>query len=218
MLTLAEGKTVDEKTSLLVGVAGGSASGKSRFAAALVQALAERCPPLSAQIISSDHYFRTHDPDAPKVTLPNGEEYFDYNRPDSVDNALLAADLDRLRQGAGAPDVLIVEGLMILYVPMIRERLDLRLFMELEADERALRRLVRNLGPGNVVDLEKGRWIADYYNISARVGHTRYVEPSRVYADFILRGDADFGRLAPMVAAVVSDLCAQKRSGGERNG
>ncbi len=203
--------------SLLVGIAGGTASGKSRFAAALAQALAEGRPPLSAQIIPSDHYFRNHDPAGPKVTLPSGEAYFDYNHPDAVDHARLAADLDRLSQGEGAPDVLIVEGLMILYAPLIRERLDLRLFIELEADERALRRLVRNLGQ-DPIDLEKGRWIADYYTVSARVGHIRYVEPSRVYADLILRGDGDFGRLAPMVAAVVRDLYARKRSGGESDG
>lgn len=206
------------KISLVVGIAGGSASGKSRFADILVQALAQGHPPLRAQVIASDHYFRHQDPEAPKVALPNGEEYFDYNRPDSVDNARLAADLDRLCQEKDAPEVLIVEGLMILYVPMIRDRLDLRLFIELEADERALRRLVRNLGSADVVDLEKGRWIADYYCASARVGHIRYVEPSRVYADLILRGDADFGRVAPMVAAVVRELYAQQRSGGGCDG
>ena len=204
--------------SLLVGIAGGTASGKSRFAAALAQALAEGRPPLSAQIIPSDHYFRNHDPAGPKVTLPSGEVYFDYNHPDAVDHARLAADLDRLRQEEGAPDVLIVEGLMILYTPIIRDRLDLRLFIELEDDERALRRLVRNLGSQDPIDLEKGRWIADYYCASARVGHRRYVEPSRVYADLIVRGDGDFERLARMVAAVVRDMYAQKQPGGESNG
>ena len=194
---------VSARKAFIVGVAGGSASGKSTFVVALAQALAEGKPPLRAEVVNTDRYFRQRDPDGPTVALSNGETHFDYNRPDSVDNARLAADLDRLSREAQAPDVLLVEGLMVLYVPEIRERLDLRLFVELDADERALRRLLRNLSAKNPVDLSAGQWIADYYNASARLGHLRYVEPSRVYADLILRGDADFARTAAMVAAVV---------------
>lgn len=198
------------RKALVVGVAGGSASGKSTFVAALIQALAKGDPPLRAEIVNTDHYFRHGDADGPAVTLPNGESYFDCNRPDSVDNARLADDLDRLSCGEEAPDVLLVEGLMVLYVPEIRERLDLRLFIELDADERALRRLLRNLAAKNPVDLAAGQWIADYYNASARPGHLRYVEPSRTHADLILRGDADFARTAAMVAAVVRSLAPVK--------
>ena len=81
----------------------------------------------------------------------------------------------------------------------------------------ALRRLLRNLAAKNPVDLSAGQWIADYYNASARLGHLRYVEPSRVYADLILRGDADFTRTAAMVAAVVrSQLNLHGANGEER--
>jgi uridine kinase len=195
--------SIPARRSFIVGVAGGSASGKSTFVSALVQALAEGEAPLRAEVVNTDRYFRSREPDGPTIALPSGEGHFDYNRTDSVDNARLAADLDRLSRGDGAPDVLLAEGLMVLYVPEIRERLDLRLFVELEADERALRRLLRDLKRRNPVDLGAGQWIADYYNSSARVGHMRYVEPSRAHADLILRGDADFARTAAMVAAVV---------------
>ena len=207
-------RNVSARRAFIVGVAGGSASGKSTFVAALVQALAEGEPPLCAQVINTDRYFRQRDSDGPTIALPNGETHFDYNRPDSVDNARLAADLDRLSREAQAPDVLLVEGLMLLYVPEIRERLDLRLFVELDADERALRRLLRNLAAKNPVDLGAGQWIADYYNASARLGHLRYVEPSRVYADLILRGDADFARTASMVAAVVRSQASVNGASG----
>jgi hypothetical protein len=53
--------------------------------------------------------------------------------------------------------------------------------------------------------------IATYYRESARVGHARFVEPSRVYADLILRGDADFARLAPLVAAAVDELLHRRQ-------
>lgn len=194
---------VSARKAFIIGVAGGSASGKSTFVAALAQALAEGGAPLDVRAVNTDRYFRQRDPNGPTVMLPNGETHFDYNRPDSVDNARLADDLDRLSRGAEAPDVLLVEGLMVLYLPEIRERLDLRLFMELDADERALRRLLRNLADKNPVDLGTGQWIADYYNASARLGHIRYVEPSRIHADLILRGDADFRRTAAMIAAIV---------------
>lgn len=200
------------RKSLLVGIAGGSASGKSTLATALVQALTDGPEPLHCQVFNTDRYFRRQDPEAPTVTLPSGEQLFDYNRPDSVDNTRLAEDLDRLSQGDGAPDVILVEGLMVLHTSIIRERLDVRLFVELDADERALRRLLRNLGPAIPIDMDKGHWIASYYNASARVGHQRYVEPSRVYADLILRGDADFARTAPMVAAVVRQSLRAKDS------
>jgi hypothetical protein len=53
--------------------------------------------------------------------------------------------------------------------------------------------------------------IARYYRECARVGHARYVEPSRVFADLILRGDSDFARTAPLAAAVIRDLCAARK-------
>jgi uridine kinase len=93
---------------------------------------------------------------------------------------------------------------MVLYSPEIRTWLDLRLFVELDADTRALRRLVRNLGHQyDPIPEHSAQSIANYYLESAKVGHARYIEPSRIYADLIVRGDADFARTAPMVAAVI---------------
>ena len=103
---------------------------------------------------------------------------------------------------ADAPDVLIVEGLMALHVEEIRQRLDMRMFIELEADMRALRRLLRDMNGGR--GSTDPRWIATYYQECARVGHEAYVEPSRVYADLIIRGDADFARVTPLLAGAIA--------------
>ena len=90
---------------------------------------------------------------------------------------------------------------MVLHEPLLRERCQLRLFIQLDADARALRRMLRNMKNGPVnADPE---FIAAYYLESARAGHARYIEPSRVYADLTLRGDADFDRVAPIVAAAI---------------
>lgn len=194
----------------VVGIAGGSASGKSTLAAALRQDLEGGAPPLRVATLGTDHYFRSRDPDGPQVTLPNGEVRFDCNVPATVDTVRLAADLDALAHGPDAPDVVLVEGLMVLHEAEIRQRLDLRLFVELGADVRALRRLVRDLGPDANVDLTKGQWIADYYCASARAGHARWVEPSRIHADLIVRGDAECARTTALLAAVVRDGLATR--------
>lgn len=198
------------RRAYIVGIAGGSASGKSTLTAALQHSLEGGAPPLRVATLGSDYYFRWRDPDGPQVTLPNGEVHFDCNVPATADTPRLANALDALAHGPNAPDVVLLEGLLVLYDAEIRRRLDLRLFVELGADVRALRRLVRNLGPDAEVDLAKGQWIADYYCASARVGHARYVEPSRVHADLIVRGDADCTRTATLLAAVVRDRLAMR--------
>ncbi len=199
-------------TSFLIGLAGGSASGKSTFAAALVESLRAGAPPLSVAIISTDAYFLPHTV-IPRFHSPTrGEMLPDYNRPDSIDTAGLLRDLDGRKAAPGCPDVLMIEGLMVLHIPEIRQQLDLRLFIELDADQRALRRLVRNLGHTyDPLSDHSAESIANYFLESAKVGHEAYVEPSRRYADFILRGDGDFSRTAQMMAKMVAGMVEAKR-------
>ena len=96
---------------------------------------------------------------------------------------------------------------MVLHIPELLQRLDLRLFIELDADQRALRRLMRNIGHNHdPYDDNSPQSIANYFLESAKVGHEKYVEPSRRCADLILRGDGDFTRTAPMVAMLVAGM------------
>lgn len=161
---------------------------------------------LRADLISTDDYFLPDDK-IPRFHSPtSGRETPDYNRPDSIDAGSLRRDIRALSSKDGRADVLLVEGLMVLHLPEIRELFDLRLFLELEGEYRALRRLVRNLGEVyDPISDHSARSIANYYLESALVGHRKYVEPSRVHADLILRGDGDFTRTAPMVAAIVRE-------------
>ena len=192
--------------SLLTGIAGGSASGKTTFAAALQAALTERG--LSVKTMGMDRYFYREKPGGPRFVSPTtGEEMPDNNHPNSADNARLIADLQSQRAAADAPDVIVLEGLMTLHLPELREILDLRLFIELDADVRALRRLLRDMNGGR--GSTDPQIISAYYRECARVGHERYVEPSRAHADLILRGDADFDRTAPMVADLIAARVAQ---------
>jgi uridine kinase len=194
--------------SIVVGLAGGSAAGKSTFSPLLVRELTEREPNLTVEVMGMDRYFYRGAPGPTFVSPSTGETLPNNNHPDSADNARLVVDLDARRTASDAPDVILVEGLMALHVEAIRERLALRLYMDLEADVRALRRMLRDMGGarGNT----DPNFIATYYRECARVGHALYVEPSRVYADLTLRGDADFSRTAPMVASVIRGMVAAR--------
>jgi uridine kinase len=190
----------------ITGIAGGSASGKSTFAKALTEILAARSPDLTVQVISTDRHWRDKSGPPRFFSASAGEEVFHHNHPDALDTDSLFAALD-----AADADIVLLEGLMILHVPTVRERIDLRLFLELDADERALRRMLRDMQGGRTLtDPQK---IATYYRESARVGHAAFVEPSRVHADIILRGDGDFARSTEMVAAVIQDRHRAARNG-----
>ena len=192
--------------TFIIGIAGGSASGKSTLAAALLPALSEGQPPLSVESLNTDRYFYRVGDGGPTMTLRSGGALRpNYNHPNSADNARLVADVQRRCGETDAPDVLIIEGLMTLYVPLIRQLLDLKLFVELDADVRALRRMLRRRGRGGDEPMLLERLVSgiDYYLECAKVGHALYVQPSSVYADLIVRGDADLAHTAALVTELV---------------
>ncbi len=183
--------------SFVVGIAGGSASGKSTLA----QALANSLSPRIVETINGDRFFRRGYPDAPTFISPTTAlEEFDCNHPETVDNARLVRAVQDLAFRERPPDVIIVEGHMLLHAAETRAMCDLKIFVELDADVRALRRMLRDLT--GVRGNADPAFIARYYLESAKVGHEKYVEPSRVHADLIVRGDADFEHLAKIIAAI----------------
>lgn len=192
--------------TVIVGIAGGSASGKSTLAQALSEVLTERLKQVDT--LAMDRYVRPDRAAGPHfLSASTGERLFDWNHPDACDLARLLADLDRRASAPDAPDALLVEGLMALHFPELRRRLDLRLFVDLDADVRALRRLLRDMQGGRVS--RDPQFIARYYLESARAGHARFIEPSRLHADLVLRGDADVARLAPLLCGVVEECLSR---------
>ena len=197
---------IQSPKTYIVGIAGGSASGKSTFAAALQQTLQEGPPALNVELLNMDRYFYRDGTSGPSFISPTtGERRRSANDPDSADNPRLVADVLRQSEEADAPDVIIIEGLMALYVPLIRDILDLRLFVQLDEDVRALRRMLRGRGrtPQNPLTPEGLIGGITYYRECAKVGHNKFVQPSADYADLIIRGDADLARVAPFVADIV---------------
>jgi uridine kinase len=191
---------------VVVGIAGGSASGKSTLASALAAAL-QRLHQRRVVILTTDRYMQNDRSRGPTFfSHATGTHMFDANHPDAIAWNDLLRDLDDMLQRPDGPEVILVEGHLLFHEPAVRERLGIRLFVDLDADERALRRLLRDMQGGRAS--RDPNFIATYYRESARVGHMRYIEPSRVYADLIVRGDADWERIEPLLVAMIEDRLA----------
>ena len=164
----------------VLGVAGGSCSGKSTLANLIAQAATPVAP--SVRVIPLDTFYTRDLEVGPTVTLSDGTTMFDFNHPDAIDATAAVAAI-----GGASESVVIVEGLFTLAMEPIRALLDYSVFVHLDADLRAIRRLLRDMKGGRMsTDPE---FIARYYIESARVGHAKFVEPSRAFADAVVIGD-----------------------------
>ena len=169
---------IDMAKAFVVGIAGGSASGKSTFCEQLENALAGH----NIIIFHMDHYFKPKDM-RPYVNAPITKKmYMDDNHPTTVDLSLLKKDLSTAINDDSA-EIIIVEGLLTLFDDEICQQLDLKLFIECRADERIVRRLKRNMERGLTFDE-----ISNVYLDMVRYRHDEYVEPSKWKADLILNG------------------------------
>ena len=167
-----------EKT-FVVGIAGGSASGKTTLCGKLEQELQS----YKLFVIHMDHYFKPAGPDKPRAkAFVTGKIYEDHNCPENVDMAKLIMDLDNLLR-ENEYEIIIIEGLLTLWNDDIHSKLDLKIFVDCKADERIVRRLKRNMGFGLAFDE-----IADVYLDMVRYRHETYVEPSKHRADIIYNG------------------------------
>lgn len=179
----------------VIGIAGGSGSGKSTFAARLREQF-----PDSVALISCDNYYRAHD------DIPLEERrLLNYDAPEALEFDLMVSHLRALKRGEAVDcpvydfalhnrsdkilridpkPVIIVDGILILSDPALRETFDLCIYVEADADERILRRARR--------DMEvRGRHIDDImaqYLTTVKPMHEQYVEPSKKHADLILNG------------------------------
>ena len=183
------------KRPVIIGVAGGSASGKTSVARLLANAFAEG---KTVTIIRMDDYYKdqSHLIFAERLKT-------NYDHPNAFDIDLLIKHIDMLTAGQSIEkptydfvnhtrstiteivdpsDVLVLEGLFVLEDPQIYERLDMKLFIDTDADIRFIRRLKRDVR-------ERGRTIesvCDQYMQTVRVMHDAFVEPSKRKADIII--------------------------------
>ncbi len=180
--------------AVLVGIAGGTGSGKTSFA----QKLTERLGPDRCVTLAQDSYYKDGSRLAPAERLA-----INYDHPDAFDSSLLVHDLRDLRAGRPAPHltydhatysrhvladplpprpVILLEGMLALAEEPLRRLMDIKLFIDTDADVRILRRLRRDL-------TERGRTFASVesqYLQSVRPMHLEFIEPSKRYADLIV--------------------------------
>lgn len=164
----------------VIGIAGGSASGKTTFSGQLES---ELLPTMTVKTFHMDHYFRPKE-DRPFSAAPiTGKMYMDDNHPETMDLARLKQDVGNVLENQF--DVVLIEGLLTLWDDEICEACDLKLFVDCKADERIVRRLRRNMTWGLTYDQ-----IADVYLDMVRYRHDEYVEPTKWRADLILNGSS----------------------------
>jgi uridine kinase len=185
--------------TLVVGIAGGTGSGKTTVAAKLAAAM----PPGRCVTLEHDAYY------CDQGHLPQAErEKINYDHPSSLESDLLAEHLRHLRQGRAvevpiydfathtrrpetrrvAPArVIIVEGILVFTEPALREQFDIKIFVDTDADIRLIRRIRRDLE-------QRGRTfqsVRDQYYATVRPMHLEHVEPSKRWADLIVPEGGD---------------------------
>ena len=204
---------------ITVGIMGGSASGKTTFATALAEQLAEFSP----ITLHQDSYFR----DWSEYPPEEREKVVTANHPDAVCWDVLIADVEKLRSRASietptpgtraaqrgdekkiieSSDVVIVEGHLIYWNQQLRELIDIKIFLDVDAHERVLRRMLRDVGTrsGN---LESA---ISWYRRDVLPNFPIYTEPCKKYADLIIPFLNDNPiALHTVVAGIRAQLSAQ---------
>jgi len=181
-------------TPFLIGLAGGTGSGKTTVANAIVARVGKE----RIAILSHDSYYRDF-VDLPKDILDR--QNFDH--PDSLESELLVRHLKALKQGMVVETpiydfkvhrraaenrrveprkVILVDGILIFAEPELRKLFDVRIYVDTDADVRLIRRLKRDIA-------ERGRSVESVvtqYESTVRPMHMEFVEPSKRYADLII--------------------------------
>ncbi|MEJ7812036.1 MAG: uridine kinase [Gemmatimonadaceae bacterium] len=203
----------------IIGIAGGSGSGKSTVARSVAEALTGA----SASFIDMDAYYRN----LLHVT-PEERRDVNWDHPDAFDMELFVAHLERLGAGEAvdkpmydfvrharrpetvrveAADVIVIDGILLFVDPRVRELCDVKVFVDADADVRLIRRIRRDIAL-------RGRpceEIMEQYLTTVRPMHLEFVEPSKRYADVILpRG----GHNAIGIEMIVAKI--QRRLGASR--
>ncbi|MBM7697933.1 uridine kinase [Kurthia huakuii] len=179
---------------VVIGIAGGSGSGKTSVTHAILDVFKDH----SVVVIEQDYYYK----DQSHLEFEQRLET-NYDHPNAFDNELLAQDIQKLlnREAIEKPiydyalhtrsketvhiepqDVIILEGILVLADEGLRDLMDMKLFVDTDADLRIIRRILRDIN-------ERGRSmdsVIDQYLSVVRPMHNQFIEPTKRYADIII--------------------------------
>ena len=179
---------------LIIGICGGTGSGKPTITSRIIEALSEK----NVIVLEQDNYYKGF----PELPLAERVKV-NFDHPDSMDTPLLAEHVRRLREGQsierprydfanfrrvdetvriGPRSAIIIEGILIFENKALRDLMDVKIFVDTDADLRFIRRLERDIR-------ERGRtmeMVVQQYMATVRPMHLEFVEPSKRYADVII--------------------------------
>lgn len=211
---------MNRKSPIIIGIAGGTGSGKSTFTNRLKDAFGDQ-----VTVLYHDNYYRAHD-DMPFEQ----RKKLNYDHPDAFETELLLEHLNKLKnwEAIDCPTynyanhnraeatihieprpVILLEGILVLYDEALRNLLDIRIFVDADADERILRRILRDTK-------ERGRDIEniiDQYLTTVKPMHALFVEPTRAYADVVTnsgRNEVAFSLVRGEIARLLEEAKAEE--------
>lgn len=179
---------------LIIGIAGGSGSGKTTVVKAITEQLKE-----NVVVIPQDAYYK----DLSHCTAQEKRDH-NFDHPDSIDFDLLCQQLKELKEGKTIEqpvysyitcgrsteetvtvmpaDVIIVEGILIFTCKALLEQMDIKLFVDADDDDRLMRVMSRDIVErGKTVD-----WVIERYTRTVKPMYLQFIEPSKRYADIII--------------------------------
>ena len=184
---------MDRNEIIVIGIAGGTGSGKTTITKKLEEKFGE-----DVTVIYHDNYYKARH----ELTYEERVK-LNYDHPEAFDTELMIRDLEALKSGAAIDcpvydysvhnrtdrtieikpaDVIIIEGILVLYDKRLSDMMDIKIFVDADADERILRRVIRDVK-------ERGRdveGIARQYLTTVKPMHYAFVEPTKYTADLVI--------------------------------
>ena len=204
---------------LIIGIAGGSGSGKST----VVKKIVKRLPKESVSVVYQDAYYK----DNGHLTAEQRAR-INFDHPSAIEFNLLVKHMDMLREGLGVPmpiysyltcaratetipvaarEIVIVEGILTLANPRMRDRMDIKIFVDADADDRLMRIIQRDIQ-------ERGRSFMDvleHYERFVKPMHLQFIEPSKRYADMILPQGGENHVAIDIITSMINDQLGNSR-------
>ena len=197
---------------LIIGIAGGTGSGKTT----VVHQIMNELPDTEVGIISQDSYYKANN-----NMSYEGRSLINFDHPRAIDFDLLVEQLKELKAGNNIEQpvysfvihnrtddtvhthprkVMIVEGILILTHPELRDLFDIKIFVHADSDERLIRRLKRDIA-------ERGRdmdEVLSRYQTTLKPMHQQFIEPTKAFADIIIQNDTYTTVAIDVVRAVIN--------------